>query len=455
MSTQALALVEDIKARRESALVAPTGPSPFPDFDRMLQNLSGGDEGFSFNLDPKLAGDDVDASLTLPDVETEATTPFTGTYLDAFPGLRIQAAVPPFMSPPGLGYPQKSGYASAGPGSPVIERQSTGSSYTGSFNPFAEGAEDGSSRRFSPLDEDRKMSRFGFARGRHGSSSSPLHTASPLGHHSETVSHAPFYTPELGFAQANATWNPRHPHADYMHHQPTSALSSPLAQHAQAVNYGQSPHLQQQQQRTPSGRFQPFDTGVGMSVSEAQLRDLISASRDRINGGGRSGSTGTFISSVFAISIADRGPFLDPQTGYKYNAHQQFTDPAIMSAQMVSSPMLNQQQGGVRDNSFASPQGSMDNLAAQHQMNYGPPPGLMYPPGIIPGPMMAGRQQGQPLSGGVNVGLGGGMGIGLDASQASGSAHGECDFYLFQGRQSHQVRVPSSVLSVRKLYHRV
>ncbi|TCD70571.1 transcriptional repressor proteinral negative regulator of transcription subunit 4 [Steccherinum ochraceum] len=394
MSTQALALVEDIKARRESALISPAGQSPFPDFDRMLQNLSGGDNGFSFNLDPKLAGDDADAGLTLPDIDTEPA-PFSGSYLDAFPNLRIQSSVPPFVASPVLAQ-ARPGYGSAGPGSPVVERQSTGSSYTGSFNPFSENAEDGPSRRFSPLDEERKMSRFGFARGRQGSSSSPLHTASPLGHHSESANHTPFFnTPDIGFAQANTSWNGRPPLADYMHSS-TSAMSSPLVQHAQAhtqsVNYNQSPQLQQQP--TPSGRFQPFDTSV--SVSEAQLREFISASRNGLNGV-RSAST-------------------DPH-GYKFSGHQAFNDPAIMSAQMVTSPMLNQ-QSNVRDNGFASPQSSMDNITPQH-MNYGPPPGIMYPPGIIPGPMMAGRHQGQPLSGGVGVGIG----VGLDASQASASAH--------------------------------
>ncbi|THH27062.1 hypothetical protein EUX98_g7127 [Antrodiella citrinella] len=399
MSTQAQALMADIKARRESALVSPAGPSPFPDFDRMLQNLSGGDNGFSFNLDPKLAGKDADTELTLPDVDTEPG-PFQGTYLDAFPNLRSPAVAPPFMTPPGLAYPARPGYASAGPGSPVVERESTGSSYTGSFNPFAESADDAPSRQFSPLDEERKMSRFGFARGRHGSSSSPMHGASPLGH--ESVHPSPYFgTPDLGYAPTNASWNHRPPHSDYMHHQSTSALSSPLVQHAHAqaqpVNYAQSPQLHQQQP-TPSGRFQPFDNnGNSGVVSEAQLRDFISTSRDRSNGV-RTAST-------------------EPLQVFKFSGHQAFNDPAIMSAQMVS-PMLNQQPGP-RDNGFASPQGSMDNLTGQHQLAYGPPPGLMYPANMLPGSMMAGRQHGQPLSGGVGVG----MSIGLDASQASGSVH--------------------------------
>ncbi|KAH8102942.1 hypothetical protein BXZ70DRAFT_927329 [Cristinia sonorae] len=419
MSTQALALVEDLRARRESALTAPAGQSPFPDFDRMLQNLTGGDNAFSFNLDPKLAGDDAEAALTLPDINTEPA-PFQGSYLDVFPNLRIQSSGPPFMSPPGLSYPPRPGYGSAGPNSPVVERQSTGSSYTGSFNPFAENAEDVPTRRFSPLDEDRKVSRFGFARGRQGSSGSPLHAASPLAHHAENPSHTPFYgTPELGYAQANTSWNARPPHADYMHHPTTSTMSSPLVQQAQAVNYGHSPQLQQQQQQqqpTPSGRFHPFDNGV--VVSEAQLRDLISASRDRVNG--------------------TRGLPMDPQA-YKYNGHQPFNDPAIMSAQLVSSPMLNQPPG-IRENGFASPQGSMDNITSAHQMNYGPPPGLVYPPGIIPGSMMAGRQQGQPLSGGVGVGMG------MDVSQASGSTHvPTCTSPLVP--PAHVAAVPSSILT--------
>lgn len=265
MSTQALALVEDIKARREGTQVL-SGPSPFPELDRMMQSLAG-DNGFSFTLDPKLAADNEDNNLTLPDFQAEAAKPFTGNFFDTFPSVRQ----PP---PPGLGFPHSR------------ERVRTpSSSYSGSFNPFASDLTDESPRQYSPLDEERKVSRFGFARGRQGSAaststSSPLHASSSLSH-SESFSQSTYFPPSELPSPANHTgpsqWNyaPRH---DYLH-QSTSAMSSPLAQHAQAHNtFGQ-----QQQQAT---RYQQqYDT----PISEAQLRDFINSSRDRTM---RTGSAG-------------------------------------------------------------------------------------------------------------------------------------------------------------------
>lgn len=297
MSTQAQALVEDIRARRESTSIV-INQSPFPDFDRMLQALTGGDDnGFSFTLDPKLAVNEHDASLTLPELEAEtANTPYTGTFMDIFPGVRPSAQSSPslsFMPPPGLTIPQgRPGFDPANTRSPISDRGSTSSGYTGSFNPFAsENSEDPPSRRYSPLDEERKVSRFGFARGRQGSSSSPLHAPSPLSH-SESLSHTSFYAPSEvsspAINQAQPQWSyPNRNHAFDFSPQPPSAMSSPLATHAQA----QSPYSIHQQ--PPPTRFQPFD-----AVSEAQLRELISSSsRDRMNSS-RNGPTGRTLMSV-------------------------------------------------------------------------------------------------------------------------------------------------------------
>jgi CCR4-NOT transcription complex subunit 4 len=287
MSTAAQALLDDVKARREAPPPS-TYVSPFPDFDRTLQTLSGGEAGgfggFSFNLDPKLAGDDTDTSAALPDFDAEANTPFHGTFTDAFPALRPPghgSPSIPFVGPPGISYPHN-------PSRPIydplttrpIERQSTGgSNYTGSFNPFAEVNDDsvGSSPprkpQYSPLDEDRKVSRFGFARGRQGSTaaSSPLHVSSPLSSNNNNDSHASLYNSNELSAPQSSQWpipnRQQQQQPDYGYSQSNSQLSSPLAPHAQAqAAFSQQP-----------SRFQPFDSGV----SEAQLRELIQSSRER------------------------------------------------------------------------------------------------------------------------------------------------------------------------------
>jgi CCR4-NOT transcription complex subunit 4 len=276
MSSQAQALVDDMRARRE-ALVSSSTISPFPDFDRTLQTLSGGVEGgFSFNLDPKLAGDDVDSQMVFPDLEAEATLPFHGSFLDAFPALRPSAPLSgSFIAPPGVSYahnPARSIYDPlATRSSPLDRQQPTSSSYVGSFNPFD--TKELPPRQYSPLDDDptRKMSRFGFARGRQGSASSPMPTPSPMTN-SDNASHASYYeSPDLtsiGQQQVQLGFQGRQS-VDFSQTQSASSMSSPIVQRAQSQN--QSPFLQQPTQ------FQPFDTGV----SEAQLRELIHSSRGR------------------------------------------------------------------------------------------------------------------------------------------------------------------------------
>ena len=275
MSTQAQALIEDLRARREGPAPSFTEKSPFPDFDRMLQTLSG-DDGFSFNLDPALAGEGADEALVLPELDATPNTPFTGTFLDAFPGLRQNTVSSPLMGPPGLSHPSRPAYEPMNLRQPgILERQSSGSSgYTGSFNPFgADTSDDMPSRRYSPLDEERQVSRFTFARGRQGSTSSSLHASSPLNHVGD-FSHVPFYnSAEMASPARRGTppqWFANRPQPQDFPHGPHSAMGSPLPQHAQA-----QPHFAAPQQQP--GRFQPFDTGV----SEAQLRELINSSRER------------------------------------------------------------------------------------------------------------------------------------------------------------------------------
>lgn len=281
MSNAARALLDDVKARRDQLAPSISTQSPFPDFDRTLQNLTGGDGefgGFSFNLDPKLAGDGAESTESLPDFEIEARTPFTGTYIDAFPALRspAQVAASPFIAPPGLSYPHnptRSIYDPLAVRPSQIETQSIGSSnYMGSFNPFADGSEEatGPLRRGSTEDDSpRKVSRFGFARGRQGSAtSSPLHASSPLSHSASfnDSTHTFYNSTDFSHSPAQSQYS--------MHgyQQPGSATGSPLVQHAQAQQ-----HVQPPPDYLPQSRFQPFDSGV----SEAQLRDLIQSSRER------------------------------------------------------------------------------------------------------------------------------------------------------------------------------
>jgi CCR4-NOT transcription complex subunit 4 len=241
-------MIEEVKDRRGSSSII----SPFPDFDKTLQTLSENDGGFSFNLDPKLA-EGVESGETMVEFEAEASTPFHGTYIQAFPALQTGSNIP---APPGLSYPSPISRSIYNPLPPRPIRNSPLSSttnYMGSFDPFAEGAEDGGSPSTSlnsQLDDDRKVSRFGFARGRHAVSSaasSPRLTHAtqmqPLG--IEEPAYPPRWTP------------PTHGYGLHPTPPPLVATSS----------QGPSPSV--------GSRFQPFDGELG----EAQLREFIQASR--------------------------------------------------------------------------------------------------------------------------------------------------------------------------------
>ncbi|KAG7453054.1 uncharacterized protein BT62DRAFT_940348 [Guyanagaster necrorhizus] len=363
MSNAARALLDDVKARREAPPPSISAHSPFPDFDRTLQNLSGGDGGFggfSFNLDPKLAGDDAE-EVQLPDFEAEAQTPFIGTYVDAFPALR-QGSPSAFMAPPGLSHPHNPSRAIYDPMSvrtpPLIERQSTGgSNYIGSFNPFAEQNEE-SSRVHSPTkssfdDETRKVSRFGFARGRRGSTaaSSPLHVPSPLSvTNSISETHSLYNSvDQQPHSPAISQWS-LHSRQDYVYQQPPSAMGSPMLQHTQAQPYSQV-----------QGRFPFFSSGISAGISEADLRDLIQSSRDRV----------TNSSAVRSGSAEQPGA----------SGHQPFTDPAIMSARFASGQDVGYQP------------------ADHNRLNYTSPPGLVYPQASTNMPRALGMERDGPING--------------------------------------------------------
>lgn len=275
MSTAARALLDDVKARRESTVAVTSFLSPFPDFDRTLQALSGEDGGgFSFNLDPKLADEADPGSL-----EFEPPMPFHGTYMDAFPSLRAGS---PYMSP-SLNFAQASNYPIYDPPglrSVPREKPVRGSSYLGSFNPFSDQAtEDVSSStssplqrssQYSPVEEERKVSRFGFARGRQSSTaaSSPMHNIMPL-HYSND--HQPLFYPPSD--EAVHPWPPglHDPHGMSNSHQ-----GSPLPHRAQVQTQQQQMFSHQHQSPLPT-----LDNNLDMT--EAQLRNFILSSQDREN----------------------------------------------------------------------------------------------------------------------------------------------------------------------------
>ncbi|RDX52715.1 hypothetical protein OH76DRAFT_1344716 [Lentinus brumalis] len=379
MSTQAQALMEDIRARRESNM-ATVVQNPFPDFDRMLQALGNDTEfgGFSFNLDPKLAGDVQDDAFNLPDFSADAGVPFNGGFFDVFPALRPggQASSTPLGPPPGIPVAPQGQRTVYDPltGKGMLERQSTGSSYTGSFNPFAgDVGDEAPSRKFSPVDEERKVSRFGFARGRQGSASSSLHASSPLSN-TDSLSHLAHHHNAADFSgHVSQQWPfPARQHEYANHYQSNSVMSSPLAQHMQAAQPQYNQHAPQM------NRFQPaYDNGV----SEQQLRELIMSSRERAN-------------------VSRNGP-MDQSP---YNSGQPFNDPAIMSARMAS-PSLSQ---ALPNGRFPPP--GIDSFTS-HPMAFGPPPGLSYPDEAVASPALTNQHA-----------YGSGPSTSMDVSQ-SGSAH--------------------------------
>ena len=277
MSSQAQALIDDLRARRE-APASVSAISPFPDIDRTLQVLTGGDDeygGFSFNLDPKLAEEGTNTQMEFPDLDAEAGMPFQGSFLEAFPGLSNPASpAVGFASPPGLNYAHNSArsiYDAAAARPPPQPNVTSG--YMGSFNPF-DNKEGQSQLQHSPFDDDstRKVSRFGFARGKQSSAAtSPLPPVASL--QNDMLTHPPYYdSPDLSTTNSVSNqWNlSRRQTGDYLSSQSRSVSNSPAIRQAQVV----SPYPQQQ-----LSQFQPFDN----DISEAQLRDFINSSRDRAN----------------------------------------------------------------------------------------------------------------------------------------------------------------------------
>ena len=158
-----------------------------------------------------------------------------------------------------------------------------GQIYLGSFNPFSDTASVGSSQaqRYapSPVDDERKVSRFGFARGRQSSTtaSSPLQSITPLTYGND---HQPFF--HLSDEVMN-TWSGL---PDL--HAPNSHTSSSVTQQDQV-----QASFPQHQQRLPPVH------GNG-ELSEAQLRNFILSNQERDSGSTNSHNVlGTRESSPF------------------------------------------------------------------------------------------------------------------------------------------------------------
>ena len=267
MSTAAQALLDDVKARRESTLPASSGFSPFPDFDRTLQTLTDeGGGGFSFNLDPKLA-DETKFAEPLPDFDLASSVPFHGSYIEAFPALRsgFSFIQPTPSYPPNINLPiYNPATPRTGSGHSFEKQSARGTGYMGLFDPFSEsGGESVSMSSSCPPDEERKVSRFGFAQGRKASTmASHSLLSNPLNHASE---HQSFYHPtEDVHHVAGYQW----PMDYHEHHVSNSHVTSAQVQHAQAQTV-----FTHTQNRLPSSG----------ELSEAQLRSFIQSSQARLN----------------------------------------------------------------------------------------------------------------------------------------------------------------------------
>ena len=266
MSTAARALLDDVKARREAPLVY-AGYSPFPDFDRTLQTLSGADGGgFSFNFDPKLAGE-IQASESLGEFDPDTAISFAGPYFPALqtPNPTNTLHVGP---PPGLQFSATHSIYDPFATKSDPDRQEQ-RSYVGSFDPFADVFDDdlnsGDSGGARVIDAERKFSRFNFARSRQNSSlmSSPASTSAPS--FQSSGENPTFYGAGGGLLQ-QPHWSSFN-HQELSYSQPVSHVGSPMLQQSQPQNaLGQS-----------APRFQPFDA----DLSEAQLRKFIQSSRER------------------------------------------------------------------------------------------------------------------------------------------------------------------------------
>ncbi|KAG8727626.1 transcriptional repressor general negative regulator of transcription subunit 4 [Ceratobasidium sp. 428] len=306
MSGAAKALLDDVRARRESAPPVSNQQSPFPDFDRTLSNLSAGGFSFSFNMGPNNHARDDAAPIPYPSstpVSQESALPARGVsgLFDPFRKNQLAPSLPP---PPGLpvsrdpsGYSQSSLSAHADPRA----------AYAGAFNPFADGV--GPLNRSGSYDSERDAaertsSRFGFARrqdsfGQSSVGYSASTTSSPMRILEQLPSTGSTYSSDISASPQPAHWA-------YLHN-PGGEYGPPgISQHA---SLGPSP-LQQQMYSPPGINHPHFPDGVELNA--AGLKELL-----HIGGNGSNGRLDTRRSQTDSF---------DARFG-----SQPFNDPAIMS----------------------------------------------------------------------------------------------------------------------------
>ncbi|KAG8701013.1 transcriptional repressor general negative regulator of transcription subunit 4 [Ceratobasidium sp. 394] len=272
MSGAAKALLDDVRARRESAPPVSTQQSPFPDFDRTLSNLSGGGFSFSFNMGSNNHSRDDGASVPYPTsapVSQESALPARGVsgLFDPFRKNEPTSSLPP---PPGLSAARDaSGYSQ----SPLSNNTDSRAAYTGAFNPFADGV--GTLNRSGSYDSERDAvertsSRFEFARRQDSfgqssvgysasTTSSPKRMLEQLEHMSSAAS---TYTSDTSVSPAPAHW-------PYLHGS-TADYGPPGI--SQQISLGPSP-LQQQIYAPPGINHPHFSNG--MELNAAGLKELL------------------------------------------------------------------------------------------------------------------------------------------------------------------------------------
>lgn len=301
MSGAAKALLDDVRARRESAPPVSTQQSPFPDFDRTLSNLTAGGFSFSFNMGSNSHGRSDNASApypgTIPGGQEGASSTLPGRgvsgFFDPFKKSDSPAPLPP---PPGLSATRS---ASEYEQSPLAMHAESRATYTGAFNPFADGV--GALNRSASYDSEkdaaeRTSSRFGFARRQDSSgqmsggynasaTSSPMRLLDQL---PPTVS--PYHNSEASMSPVPPAQWPYHLNAaaEYGHPGMSQMNMAPSPLHRQVY--------------APPGIGQPQYSN-GMELNAAGLKELLNIGGNMSNArhDTRRSQTGTYIPPVIPL----------------------------------------------------------------------------------------------------------------------------------------------------------